>query len=330
MKYIREEIGFFSGKPQNYPEPLNTTEVQKRFLDLLGSFEKASVPLNIRVTDENLLEGNVICQRIEYDVALGESVPAFHLFRKGIAPHVSGVLSIHAHGEEDGFREGKAWHCHPDPQDPSQYSYRAALSGFRVLAPDALCFGERQIDWGYSQFFLSEVVTHAELCGKGLSLAWKSVWDNSRALEVLENLGADSLGCIGHSGGSTQGYILAAVNPKIRAAACFQSFATLRHQFYQYRLVHCLYHYIPGMIKAGIDWDQVVALAAPRPFFFGWGQKDKGTPEIMYHAFVDAIHKRCKEEGLPVSVFTHVEEQEGHNITEAMLSNALEFLAKYL
>jgi len=42
-------------------------------------------------------------------------------------------------------------------------------------------------------------------------------------------------GSIGWSGGSTQNYILTAVNEKVKAAVCFFSFATLRHQFYQYR-----------------------------------------------------------------------------------------------
>jgi len=316
--------------PENYPEELFPTEVKKRYMEVLGDFENPRVPLNVRLTGEEKLPGNVIRQRIEYSVEEKEVVSAFHMFLSDIKAEAPGVLAIHEHGGKDNFPLGKKRHAHPDPDDPMQYAYRAALSGFRVLAPDALCFGERQASFGYSEDFWYEIIAHAELCGRGKSLAWKSVWDNSRAIEVLQSLGAKTIGSIGHSGGSTQNYILAPANDKIKAAVCFFSFATLRHQLYQYRVVHCLYHYIPGMIEAGIDWDQVVALAAPRKFFFGWADKDEGSPETMYRAFVSAIEERCKKEGLPRSISVCEEKGVGHQITERMLSEALAFLQKNL
>ena len=319
------------GKPEAYPDTtLTPAEVRKRFLLLLGPFRRPSVPLNVQVTAEETLAGDIVRQRLEYDVAPGERVPAYHLFRRGLATAAPGVLAIHSHGGEPTFKIGKEAQAQPDALDPNQYAYRAALAGFRVLAPDALCFGERQAKWGYATFFMDEVNVHAELCARGQSLAWKSVWDNSRALEVLNGLGARRIGAIGHSGGSTQSYLLAAVNPAVAAAVCFYSFCTLRHQFYQYRLCHCLYHYLPGMVKAGIDWDQVAALAAPRPLFLGWGDRDEGTPEVMYRAFVTAVQQRCATEGLPPSVTVHEEKECGHRITEGMLTHALGFLDRAL
>ncbi len=309
-----------------YPQDLPPEEIRRRYCALLGEYEQPSVPLNLQVTEEILLPGDIIRQRVEYDVADNDRVPAFHLFHKNLPSDAPGILSIHAHGGEGIFPHGKAFHCHPDPTDPIQHSYRCALEGFRVLAPDALCFGERQRPWGYAALFHDEIIAHSELVGRGKSLGWKSVWDNSRAIEVLESRGCRSIGSIGWSGGSIQNYLLTPVNEEIKAAVCFFSFVTLRHQFYQYKLCHCLYPYIPGMLKAGIDWDQVVALAAPRKFFFGWAPKDEGTPEVMYRAFVDAIEARYQAEGLPPSVFVHEEEDGGHELTEAMLGNAIRFL----
>ena len=76
--------------------------------------------------------------------------------------------------------------------------------------------------------------------------------DNSRALEMLEQLGGQPPGRHRHFRRQHAGYILAAANEKVPATSrCYASFATLRHQFYQYRLCHCLYHYIPGMVAAG-------------------------------------------------------------------------------
>ena len=312
--------------PAGYPADLTVAEIRKRFDALLGQTDHTINKLNLLVTDEIKLAGNIIRQRVEYDVGNGEIVPAFHLFKQGIASDALGILSIHGHGSDQIFPVGKEFHCHPISDDPLQYSYRLALEGFRVLAPDALCFGERKAKWGYSSNFFDEIITHAELTSKGKSLAWKSVWDNSRAIEVLEKLGAKKIGVMGLSGGSTQSYILAAANEKVKAAVCFFSFATLRHQFYQYKCCHCLYHYIPGMIQTGIDWDQIVALIAPRKLFLAWGALDEGTPEPVYRAFVDAVEDRCQAENLPQSVFTYEEKDEGHLITNRMLDAAIDFL----
>jgi dienelactone hydrolase len=309
------------GKPDGYPAEIATPEIDKRFKQILGEFDTPTVPLNIKVTDETELPGGIVKQRIEYCVESGEIVPALHLFRKDLPANAPGVLSIHAHGGDEIFPAGKEFHCQPQPGDPVQYSYIAALAGFRVLAPDALCFGERQAKWGYSVKFYDEIVAHAELTGRGKSLAWKSVWDNSRAIEALEALGSTSIGVIGWSGGSTQAYILASVNRKVKASVCFFSFMTLRHQFYQYRCVHCLYHYIPGMIQAGIDWDQVVSLIPPRKIFLAWGAKDAGTPEPMYRAFCDAIRIKDKK-----SLTVFEEPEKGHEITMPMLQSAIQFL----
>lgn len=305
----------------NYPLDLEADEIERRFRSLLGEFEVPTVPLNLKVTEEVELHGKIIRQRLEYDVDKGERISAYHLFRKGLANNAPGVLSIHGHGGEDIFPVGKEFHCHPDKDDPVQYSYHAALAGFRVLAPDALCFGERQAKWGHATKFFDEIATHEELVSQGKSLAWKSLWDNSRALEVLESLGCTSIGAIGWSGGSTQAYILTSVNRKVRASVCLFSFMTLRHQFGQFRCCHCLYHYIPGMMKAGIDWDQVVSLIPPRKIFLAWGALDEGTPEPMYRAFCKAIASRDKR-----SITLFEETARGHEITMPMLEAALEFL----
>lgn len=318
MTYIPEN---FIGKPDGYPAVLTAAQINKRFRQLLGEFETPSVPLNIQVTEETELPGGIIMQRIEYCTEPGEIIPALHLFQKDLPANAPGLLSIHGHGGDNIFPVGKSFHCHPEPDNPMQYSYIAALAGFRVLAPDALCFGERQAKFGYSKNFFDEIATHAELTGRGKSLAWKSVWDNSRAIEALEALGSNSIGAIGLSGGSTQAYILASVNRKVKASACFFSFATLRHQFYQYRCCHCLYHYIPGMVTAGIDWDQVVSLIPPRKIFLGWGAKDAGTPEPMYKAFCDAIRSRNEQS---LAVFEDFDT--GHTITMPMMQSAIQFL----
>lgn len=316
------------GVPEGYPETLPPNEVDRRFRALLGDTAIPTVPLELRVSDEALLPGGVVRQRVEYQVEPGEIVPALHLFRTDLPSDAPGLLSIHGHGGDDIFPVGKEFHAHPDADDPMQYSYAAALRGFRVLAPDALCFGERRASFGYASGFMDEIVAHAELCARRKSLMWKSVWDNSRALEALGQLGARSLSALGWSGGSTQAYLLAAVNPTVAATACLFSFTLLREQFYRYRAWHCLYHYLPGMVSAGIDFDQIVALVPPRRLFFAWGGLDAGTPESSYRAYVEAIRARCHRDALPDALTLHEDPTVGHEITPGMLDAALRFLSE--
>ena len=80
------------------------------------------------------------------------------------------------------------------------------------------------------------------------------------------------------------------------------------------------------MMKAGIDWDQVVSLIPQRKIFLGWGALDAGTPKIMYRSFINAIEKRRKKESFDKSVYLHEEPEKGHEITMPMMEDALEFL----
>ena len=50
----------------------------------------------------------------------------------------------------------------------------------------------------------------------------------------------------------------------------------------------------------------------------------------MYRAFVDAIEKRCENEGLEQSVFTYEEPEKGHEVTGGMLTAAIEFLKEHV
>ena len=82
----------FINKPECYPEELEPGEVKRKFLSLLGAFEKPSVLLNFKVTDESMLEGDIIKQKVEYEVAEEERVSAFHLFHKGLRKNAPGII----------------------------------------------------------------------------------------------------------------------------------------------------------------------------------------------------------------------------------------------
>ena len=317
----------------DYPDfTLTPAEARKRFLKILGPLSPRRTPLNLKHSG-NLLDlgGGLRQEKIWYDVEPGETVPAY-LFTHAGRSKRPGIVALHPHGGDNIFPIGKDYVCEPSPTNTGAYAYRLARAGFVVLAPDSLCFGERREGTGYSRNFFYEIIRTMELFGRGSSLTWKNTWDIARAIDVMETLPqvqAGAIGLIGHSGGSIQSYIAAACDQRVKATVALQSFITLRHQFYSYRLCHCLYPYLPNIITAGVDYDQLVASIVPRKIFLGWGEKDDGTPEVMTRAFVDAIEKESRRQKVEscVELFTS---PGPHDITPEMLAASIAFLHRHL
>jgi len=316
-----------------YPDPqLSPQEARERFLQILGPLGPPTVPLNVRKASAPVDLGDGLRQeKLTYEVDVAESVPAYLYTHEGNERRPA-VIALHPHGGDTIFPLGKEYVCKPSMADTGAYAYRLARAGFVVLAPDSLCFGERREFSGFSKNLMYEVVRTMELMGRGRSLTWKNTWDIMRAVDLLQSLpmvAPERIGLIGHSGGSIQTYIAMPCDERIRAAVALQSFITLRHQFYSYRLCHCLYPYVPNIVTAGIDYDQLVASIVPRKLFMGWGRYDDGTPRVMMQAFVDAIEAESKRQNVESCVELFVSEG-GHDITEQMLDSAIAFLRREL
>ena len=128
--------------------------------------------------------GDVVREKVTYAVEPGERVPAFVFIPKGAGRLPRRALPPPARrASSRSARTGRrAWARRPD----QHYAIELARRGYVTLAPDALCFGERQDpagklkDASYERFEALHRIT------EGKTLQGKYVWDARRALDYLE------------------------------------------------------------------------------------------------------------------------------------------------
>jgi hypothetical protein len=115
----------------------------------------------------------------------------------------------------------------------------------------------------------------------GLSLAGLQLWDSIRALDFLESLPSvkrDAIGATGESGGGTQTFLLAAVDPRVAVAAPV-NMISLQMQG------GCLCENPPGL-RLDTTNVEIAATIAPRPLLMvsATGDWTKNTLEREYPA----------------------------------------------
>jgi dipeptidyl aminopeptidase/acylaminoacyl peptidase len=146
-----------------------------------------------------------------------------------------------------------------------QYALEVAQRGYVCIVPDYPSFGE-------STFRL------AGNSAGYVSGSMKAIWNNIRALDVLESLpevDRDRIGCIGHSLGGHTGLFTAVFDQRIRAVITSCGFTALADyqggdlrgwssETYMPRIGQW-YGHDPARVP--FDFTEVVAAIAPRPLF---------------------------------------------------------------
>ena len=217
--------------------------------------------LQPRILERTPLQG-LVREKVSYCVEPGQRVSAYLCLpeREGPCP---AVLCLHQHNRE--FHLGKSEPAGLSGNPEQYYALELAKRGYVTLAPDALCFEERQhpILRGsdYERFEATSRLT------EGSSLQAKMLWDLQRALEYLltrREVDRRRIGCLGHSLGGQETLFLSAVDPRIAVGVSNCGFSSYRAIFAS-SLLHNLALYVPGILRYG-DLDRVLALVAPRPF----------------------------------------------------------------
>jgi dienelactone hydrolase len=246
-----------------------------RLMELLGRTPPAPPPLAPERT-ETLDLGDVVREKVTYAVEGDERVPAFVFVPKGKGPFPA-VLCHHQHAGE--FAVGKDGPAGLGSTPDQHYAIELARRGYVTIAPDALCFGERQDpaaklkDASYERFEALHRIT------EGKSLQGKYVWDARRALDYLETrpeVDRARIGMIGHSLGGQETLFTTAADTRIRAAVSSCGFGSLR-VLERDRILHNFALFVPGLAEAG-DYGAVLALVAPRPFLVAARSEDPIFP----------------------------------------------------
>ncbi|MFO0902757.1 MAG: alpha/beta hydrolase family protein [Pirellulales bacterium] len=218
------------------------------------------VPLDVKILEETPLDG-LVRRKIEYQTEPHDRVRAYLFLPRAGEPASKrpAVLCLHQTttiGKQEPAGLGGSPNLH--------YALHLAQRGFVTLAPDYPSFGEHAFDFADAKFGYQ-------------SGSMKAIWDNMRAIDLLESLAevdGQRIGCIGHSLGGHNTMFTAVFDPRIKALASNCGF-TRFHKYYEGRLagwtsarymprIAEIYHNNPDEVP--FDFPEIVAAFAPRPF----------------------------------------------------------------
>jgi dienelactone hydrolase len=233
----------------------------------------ARAALQPKVLERVALSG-FVREKVSYMVEPGQRVGAYLFVPAGDGRHPA-VLCIHQHNRE--FHLGKSEPAGLSGNPEQFYALELAKRGYVTLAPDALCFEERQHPSLRAQD--SERFEATKRLTEGSCLQTKMLWDLQRGLDYLttrREVDGRRLGCLGHSLGGQEALFLSALDRRIAVGASSCGFSSYRAIFAA-AILHNFAAYVPGLCLSG-DLDRVLGLVAPRPFLILAGSGDPLFP----------------------------------------------------
>ena len=226
--------------------------------EVMGPLPDASrkVPLDVKVVEE-VEEPHFVRRKLTYVAEKGDRVPAYLLIPKRRDGKLPAVLCLHQTGigKAETVLNGQG-------DEGMRYAAHLAERGFVTLAPDYPSFGEYRFDFQSSPY---------------QSGSMKAIWNNMRAIDLLQSLpevDSERIGCIGHSLGGHNAMFTAAFDTRIKALVSNCGFTSFP-KYYQGNLAGWTSdRYMPLIRtrfdlkpeKMPFDFPDVVASFAPRAF----------------------------------------------------------------
>lgn len=234
-------------------------EMQKVMGKLPGADKR--VPLDVKVVEEVQLDGHIVRRKINYQTEPHDRVSAYLFLPAGATAEKKAPAMLCLH-QTIGIGKGE-----PSGLGGSanlQYALHLVRRGYVTLAPDYPSFGEQAFDFKDPRFGY-------------ISGSMKAIWDNIRAVDLLQSLpevAGDRIGCIGHSLGGHNTMFTAVFEPRIKVMVSNCGF-TRFHKYYNGKLAGWTSdRYMPLIAKqynnnpdlVPFDFPEIVAAFAPRPF----------------------------------------------------------------
>jgi dienelactone hydrolase len=318
------------------PRGRDLAAVREAFARCFGTFEEKErirPPLDLTTLDVTDVGGGLVREKVHYQVEPGEYVPAYILRpAKPIGP-LAGIVAFHGHGGK--YHVGKDGVVDPKGEFSSVgmgFGLEFARAGYVVLCPDSVCFGERRNPYPqrWPDFFWERIVAMRET-GSGGCMARKNVWDNMRAIDVLQSLpyvDGDRIGGCGLSMGSGMTFYTMMWEPRLKVGVAVCSMYTLK-VLYGQPLMHCFMNWIPRMVTEGLEMYDVFPLIAPRPLLMvnPTDSFEDPLPETkeLYEKSRWAWQDRGAGDALALEIF------EGkHEFNPAMRQKSLDWFRRWL
>lgn len=284
------------------------------------------------VQGETELGGRVVAwtrHELSYRAEPRGRVPAW-LFTRTVADPLTdagavprpAILYLHSHSGD--YSRGRSESLLGKQRVPPGLAPRLVGAGFNVLAADFRCFGDRaeEVEGESARRHLLQ----------GTTLWGRMLWDQVRALDLLEQLpgvDAERIGCLGFSMGSTAGWWLAALDRRIAAGAglcCLSTYRAMTAGGVLHR--HGLYFFVPRAAEIGVPG--ILALIAPRPFLFLNGDQDEASPVDGARSAVWEAREAGRRSGTGDRLALEVFKGCGHEMTPEMIERSVGWLADEL
>jgi dienelactone hydrolase len=260
--------------------------------------------------------------RLEYTAEPGDRVPAYLLVPHQLSKKAPAMLCLHqttsiGKGEPAGLGGRPTLH----------YAHELATRGFVCLVPDYPSFGDYPFDF-------------RQQGGHYASGSMKAIWNNHRAVDLLESLpevDPDRIGCIGHSLGGHNALFTAAFDQRLRAVITSCGFTGF-HDYYGGKLAGWTSdRYMPRIRErygndpnqVPFDFHEVLAAIAPRPIFVNAPLRDSNFDVAGVKKVVQEAGRAYTLRGVPDKLLAVYPDSE-HDFPDAVRNQAYDWLTQQL
>jgi dienelactone hydrolase len=263
-----QDLSYYLQSDGKRSEILSKKDWKGRRAHILAGMQEAMGPLpqpaqpvalDVKVIEEHKQDG-LIRRKLAYHTNRADQVvKAWLLMPAGDAPQRRpAVLCLHqttVNGKDSpvGLSDRPTLH----------YALELARRGYVTISPDYPSFGEHPYDFEADEYE---------------SGSMKAIYDNMRAIDVLQSLpevDGERIGCIGHSLGGHNSLFTAAFDERIKAVVTCCGF-TAFHKYFggdlrgwssDKYMPHIATHYKYSPDRMPFDFHEVLAAIAPRAVF---------------------------------------------------------------
>ncbi|MAV36558.1 MAG: hypothetical protein CMJ59_14020 [Planctomycetaceae bacterium] len=253
--------------------------LKRRYLELLRDQHKPQKPpLDLRVHEEVVVDGQYRRQLISYAVEAGERAHAYLGIPLQASDPAPAIVALHG-----TFAKGKQRAAGLVDNPDKAYLDHLCRRGYVVIAPEHFVSGHRippEGPYETGQFHKK----HPRWTAVG-----KFTYEHSIAIDVLQGMAqvdGERIGALGHSLGGHGTFFLAAYDDRIKASACNCGSSFFRHnpRVTAWSRDRWYVYFKPirdGLLKREmppIDFHEIIALIAPRAFLDLSGLNDGHGP----------------------------------------------------
>jgi pimeloyl-ACP methyl ester carboxylesterase len=233
-------------------------EILTHMQEVMGPLPDASrkVPLDVQVS-EVVQTLHYVRKKLTYAAEKGDRVPAYLLIPLERKDKLPAVLCLH-----QTIAIGKGEPVGLGGKPNLRYAAHLSERGYVTLAPDYPSFGDYHYDFARSSY---------------QSGSMKAIWNNIRAIDLLETLpevDAKRIGCIGHSLGGHNAMFTGVFDARIQAVVSNCGFTSFPKYYAGNLKGWTSDRYMPRIAsvyelkpeKVPFDFPEVVAGFAPRAF----------------------------------------------------------------